>query len=321
MLQATVDRIADLIPPERVVVATGQDFVELVAEQLPALPRDQIIGEPGGRGSAAAIGLGALLIRRRDPDAVMVVLSADHMIRDVATFQAALLAATEAAAVGSLVTLGILPNEAHTGYGYIQRASPKGNSGGFTAYQVARFVEKPDPVRAEAYVRDGNYSWNAGIFVWQVSAIMEAFQAYMPELLAQLEAIDSAGGPSDPHAFTDVWDKVRTTTIDYGVLEHAGNMVVLPVDIGWNDVGDWDTLTKLASNDGTANVVQGDHIAVDTTRTLIFTGSDRVIATIGLDNFLVIDTGDVVLIAPRDRAQDVRKIVDQLRNQGRTELL
>lgn len=320
MVQETAARVRDLIAPDHLFVATGRDYVELVAEQLPEMPRAHIIGEPGGRGSAAGIGLGALALRRHDPDAVMLVLSADHMIRNVPVFNAALQAAVEVAQHGYLVTLGITPDEPHTGYGYIQRGDHLMDVGGFTAAKVRRFVEKPDRARAQSYLAEGGYSWNGGIFVWRVDAIMAAFQTHMPTLYAQLQEIDACGGPSDPSAFIGVWDEVENVTIDYGVLEHAPNMAVLPVDIGWNDVGDWNTLATLSGGNN-ENVVQADHIHVDTSGTLVYSDGARLIATIGLENFLVVDTGDALLIAPRERAQDVKKLVDQLRATGRTELL
>ncbi len=321
MLQETANRIRGLIPAERIVVATGQDYVDLAAAQLPDVPRANIIGEPSGRGSAAGIGLGALLMRRQDPNAVMVVLSADHLIRNVPVFNAAIQAAVEVAQTGALVTLGITPDEPHTGFGYIQRGAPLAEVGVFQAYAVERFVEKPDRARAEQYVADGGFSWNAGIFVWRVDAILAAFREHLPALMAQLEQIDAAGGPTEPDAFRGVWDQIENTTIDYGVLERATDIAVIPVDIGWNDVGDWNTLTSLASSVAAGNVVQADHIHVDTTGTLIYSSHDRLIATVGLENFLIVDTGDVLLIAPRDRAQDVKKLVDQLRAGGRTNLL
>ncbi|MBA3944211.1 MAG: mannose-1-phosphate guanylyltransferase, partial [Herpetosiphonaceae bacterium] len=259
--------------------------------------------------------------KRQDPEAVMVVLSADHLIRNVAAFNAALQAAVEVARQGFLVTLGITPDEPHTGFGYIQRGSLLREVGVFSAYRVARFVEKPDRGHAEAYLRDGGYSWNAGIFVWRVDAIMQAFQRYMPQLYDQLMAIEARGGPHEPAAFEGVWDQVANTTIDYGVLEQAEQMAVIPVDIGWNDVGDWNTLTSLANSSSAGNVVQANHIHVDTTGTLIYSDGNRLIATVGLENFLVIDTGDVLLIAPRERAQDVKKLVDQLRSHGRSDVL
>lgn len=320
MLQDTADRILPLVRPEQIIVVTGQRYIDLVAEQLPEVPRQHLIGEPSGKGSAPAIGLGALAMLATDPHATMVVLSSDHQIRKVDAFREALKAAEELAQQGYLVTLGIQPTEPQTGYGYIQRRTELGQFNGFSAYEVERFVEKPNRATAEEYVKSGQYSWNAGIFIWRVDTIMDAFEACLPQLKQQLSAINSAGGPSNPAAFGTVWESIENITIDYGVMERAQRIAVIPVDIGWSDVGDWDSLAELASEDG-SKVIQAQHVGIDTTNTFVYSNSDRLITTIGLDNFLVVDTGDTVLIAPRDRAQDVKRIVDELKRQGRTDLL
>jgi mannose-1-phosphate guanylyltransferase len=319
MLQETVDRIRPLVPAERIIIATGRDYTALAAEQLPDVPRGNIIGEPSGKGSAPCIGLGALAIQQDDPGGVMVVLSSDHQIAKADEFRRALSAAEELAQQGYLVTLGIQPTEPHTGYGYIHRRARIGQFNGFDAYEVERFVEKPRREVAEQYLQTGEYSWNAGIFIWRSDAIMAAFGTYLPRLREQLGAIQAAGGPGYPDAFSDIWAAVENVTIDYGIMERAERVAVIPVDIGWSDVGDWDTLTELVG--GGENVSQAQHVGLDTRQTLVYSDSERLIATIGLDNFLVIDTGDALLIAPRDRAQDIKKIVDELKQRGRTDLL
>jgi mannose-1-phosphate guanylyltransferase len=320
MLQETVERIRPLVTPDHILIATGRPYVDLSAEQLPDVPRRNIIGEPSGKGSAPCIGLGALEMLRDDPDAIMVVLSSDHQIEKVDVFREALKAAAEVAQGGYLVTLGIRPSEPHTGYGYIQRRASLGQFNGFEAFEVERFVEKPTRDKAEAYVASGQYSWNAGIFIWRADAIMQAFSEYLPRLNEQLRSIAAAGGAATPDSWVDTWEAIQNVTIDYGIMERARRVAVIPVDIGWSDVGDWDTLTALAAN-GSSNVVQADHIGLDTRDTLVYSDSDRLIATVGLENFLVIDTGDALMIAPRDRAQDVKKIVDELKARGRDELL
>jgi len=318
MLQETVERIAPLVAGERTIIVTGRPYVELTAEQLPDVPLANIVGEPSGKGSAPAIGLGALAIERDDPAGVMVVLSSDHLIRNVPAFRAALEAAEQLAHDGWLVMLGIAPSEVHTGYGYIQRRDSLGGYNGFEAFAVERFVEKPDYATAEEYVASGEYSWNAGIFIWRVDTFMSAVERYLPRLYAQLRAISAAGGPENPAGFDAAWDDIEPVTVDYGIMERADRVAVIPVDIGWSDVGDWDTLAGIAldASDGHPH-----HLAIDTSKTLVYSDSDRLIATIGLDNFLIVDTGDAVMIAPRSRAQDVKKLVDELRRRGRTDVL
>lgn len=321
MLQETVDRVAPLIDASGIFVVTGREYVGLVCNQLPEVPTGNIIGEPSGKGTAPAIGLGAMAIAGREPQATMAVLSADHMIRKTAVFRQALQAAAAIAQQGYLVTLGITPDRPHTGYGYIQRGQSLGRHGGFEAFEVARFVEKPDRATAEGYLAQSGYSWNAGIFTWRVDVIIAALQTYLPGLRARLDAIAAAGGPGLPEAFHDIWDDVINITIDYGVLERAERVAVIPVDVGWSDVGDWSTLADLTGGPGDANVVRADYVGIDTRRTLVWSDSDRLIATVGLENFVVVDTGDALLIAPRDRVQEVRQIVDELRTREREDLL
>lgn len=321
MLQETVERVAPIIDIERILVVTGQEYAGLVQEQLPDLPAQNIIGEPSGKGTAPCIGLGAIEIAQREPHATMVVLSADHAIQRTDAFRQVLKAAEDVAGDGYLVTLGVGPDRPHTGYGYIQRGAGLGSRHGFDVYEVARFVEKPRRETAEQYLAQGGYSWNAGIFVWRVDAIMAAFQQHMPALHAQLGQLAGAGGLGQADAFAEIWRAIENQTIDYGIMERAQRVTIIPVDIGWSDVGDWHTLAELAGAGADANVEQADHVGVDTRGTLIYSDNDRLIATVGLEDFVVVDTGDVLMIAPRQRAQDVKKLVDELRFRQRLELL
>lgn len=322
MVQETMDRIASIIEPSRTMIVTGHEYVEHAVAQMEHVPLTNIIAEPSGKGTAPAIGLGAIEIAQREPAATMAVLSADHMIRKAHAFRQALKAAEEIAQQGYLVTLGIKPSEPHTGYGYIQRGRSLGVTQGFEAFEVERFVEKPDAPTAQQYVDAGNYSWNAGIFVWRVDVILGAIQAHLPDLYNQLRAIEAAGGPSLPDAFVDVWNDVANITIDYGIMERASKVAIIPVDIGWSDVGDWDTLTALSLDaDDQPNVVHGQHVGVDTSGTLVYSDGNRLVATIGLQDFIIVDTGDALMIAPRNRAQDVKKVVDELRARNRSDLL
>lgn len=320
MLQETVDRVRPLVTQDRVFIVTGDDYASLVEEQMDDVPRANIIREPGGRGTGPAIGLAAIQMRRSNPDAVMAVLSADHLILNGDAFRDALVQAELAARQGYLVTLGIHPAFANTGYGYIKRGAPIAGLEG--AFQVERFAEKPDQATADRYVSEGGYCWNAGIFVWQTQTFLDAVERYLPRLRSQLNQVQAAFGKARySMTLATIWDEVENITVDYGIMERAPNVAVIPVDIGWSDVGDWHTLTRLMADDESANVVIGPHVEVDTRSSLIYSDSGRMIATIGLEGFLVIDTGDALLIAPRDRAQDVKKIVDQLRREGRNDVL
>lgn len=322
MFQHAVDRLEGLLPLERVLVVTARDHVAALAPQVPDMPRENFIVEPMGRGTAGAIGLAAVYLKQRDPDAVMAVLTADHYIRDVSRFRAVLFAAAQVARQGHIVTLGIEPSFPSTGFGYIRRREQMGVVDGFTAYGVDAFVEKPDADRAVEFLATGLYSWNSGMFIWQVRRVMAEFERQMPDLYANLQTVEAAlGTPDEAEVLAEVWPQVRKETIDYGVMERADDVVVIPVDIGWTDIGDWSAVYKLHEPDEVGNVAVGaDHVGVKTRGAFIY-GGKKLIATIGLEDVIVIDTGDAILICARDRAQDVKLVVEQLQRDGRAEFL
>jgi mannose-1-phosphate guanylyltransferase len=322
MFQYAVDRLDTLLPPERVLVVTASDHVEALAAQVPGLPRENFVVEPMGRGTAGAIGLAALHLQRRDPQAVMAVLTADHYIRDVDKFRRVLAAAARLARAGHIVTLGIQPSFPATGFGYIRRSQLVQQVDGFDVYKVEAFVEKPDAARAAEFLAAGLYSWNSGMFVWQIGRIMAEFARQMPEFYAQLETVGAAlGTPRQADVLAEVWPNVRKETIDYGIMEGAADVVVIPVDIGWADIGDWSAVYHLHEADAAGNVVVGaEHIGVGTGASFI-RGGRRLIATIGLQDVIIIDTEDALLICACDRAQDVKLVVERLQKEGRLEHL
>jgi mannose-1-phosphate guanylyltransferase len=317
MIQATVRRVADLIPPERIFVVTGNQYVTLARGQLPAVPAGNIIGEMSGKNTAPAIGLGALHILKADPDAVMVVLPADHMIPDEAAFHQALVAAEAVAETGRLVTLGILPIGPETGYGYIHRGAPIGWFNGQPVYQVERFLEKPDLITAQRFYASGRYYWNSGMFIWRVSTLLEAMAQHMPALAGQLQAIEKALFSED--SSTDIeslWAQITSQSIDVGLMEKAENVAVVPLDAGWNDVGSWAALYDELAETSAQNVaVNARHLSVDSSGVLI-EGNGKLIATIGVENLVIIQTEDALLVCHKDKTQDVKKIVEQLKSAG-----
>lgn len=317
MIQATVHRVADLIPPERIFVITGQQYVALAREQLPDVPPGNIIGEISGKNTAPAIGLGALHIAQADPDAVMVVLPADHLIPDETAFHQALVAAEAVAQTGKLVTLGILPTGPETGYGYIHRGAPLGLFNGQPVYQVERFLEKPDLITAQRFYESGRYYWNSGMFIWRVSTLFEALALHMPALTQQLQSLGKAlfnGG--SPVEIQSLWAQVASQSIDFGLMEKATNAAVVPLDAGWNDVGSWAALyDELAQSPAQNVVVNARHLAVNSSGVLI-EGNGKLIATIGVENLVIIQTEDALLVCHRDKTQDVKKIVEQLKSDG-----
>jgi mannose-1-phosphate guanylyltransferase len=316
MLQEAQTRLLPVIPPERVLVATNAGYADVAAGQLAEVPADNILGEPRGRGTAAAIGLAAVHLRKRDPEAIMAVLTADHLIKEQETFRQALEAAAEVASEGWLVTLGIKPEYAETGYGYIERGAPLPTANGFEAYRVARFIEKPDSARAEEFTRSEKYTWNSGMFVWRVERILEEMERHMPVLYEALVEIESSlGTPEAAETLHKVWQRIPNETIDYGIMEKAEQIAVMPVEIGWNDVGSWAAVYDVLPHDEQGNAVVGRHISPDTGRSLIFS-PNRLVATIGLQDMVIVDTGDVLLICPRSRTQDVKQLVEMIRAQG-----
>jgi mannose-1-phosphate guanylyltransferase len=250
------------------------------------------------------------------------VLPADHYIRDEARFRAVLRAAFQVAERGFLVTLGIRPAYPATGFGYIERGELLGRFGGFLAHRVQAFREKPDPATAERFVADGRHSWNSGMFVWQVDRILEEIARHMPELAAGLGALEDAlGSPEEGEALGRIWPGMPNTSIDYGVMERAQEVAVIPAEFGWNDIGSWAALLDILAGDDQSNVVLGtEHLGLDTSGSLIF-GNGRMVATLGVRDLIIVDTDDVLLVCPRERAQDVRLLVEALKREGRHEYL
>jgi len=321
MLQEAYQRIMPLIPSNRIFVVTSEAYTDVVRQQIPQVPAANIIGELEGHGTAPCIGLSALHLKLRDPEAVMAVLTADHYIEKADELRRALEAAAQLAEEGHLVTMGIQPNRPATGYGYIQRGERLAQVSGHDVYRVEKFTEKPDLTTAQAFIESGRYYWNSGMFIWKVSTILREFKRLMPQLYAQLMEIDAALGTAEEQAVLErVWAEVENETIDYGIMERAEDVAVIPVDIGWSDVGSWATLLELLPADGEGNVVVGQHIGLDTKGCLIH-GSRRLVTTIGLEGMIVIDTEDALLVCPRERAQEVRDLVEKLKESGKEEYL
>lgn len=323
MFEHAVDRIAPLFQPERIFVVTGAEQVASLAAQAPELPEENFIVEPEGRGTAPAIGLGAIHLLQQDPEAVMAVLTADHFITDVTRFRQSLTAAAQVAGDGRLVTLGITPSTPSTGYGYIKQGESLDTVNGFPVFCAERFTEKPSPETALRMVESGEYSWNSGMFVWRVDSVMAEFQHQMGEFYVQLADVQAAlGTPGYEPTLERVWPQVAKQTIDYGVMEGAENVAVIPVDIGWSDVGSWASLLELLEADKAGNIIVGPHLGIDTRDTLIFGKSGkRLIATIGLEGLVIVDTEDALLVCTREREQEVRALVRQLEAQDETDYL
>ena len=321
MFEHAVDRIAPLFQPEQILVVTGAEHITPLVAQAPELPTENFIVEPEGRGTAPCIGLAAVHLRRQAPEAVIAVLTADHFIAKAARFRQVLTAAAQVAGEGHLVTLGIRPSSPSTGYGYIKQGESLSTVDGFSVFQAERFTEKPSLETAMHMVESGEYSWNSGMFIWRVDRILEEFQRQMPDFYVRLAEVEATLGTFGYEPTPNrVWPQVARQTIDYGVMEGAEDVVVISVDIGWSDVGSWTSLSELLPADEEGNVIVGPHASIDTRDTLVF-GGKRLIATIGLEGMVIVDTEDALLVCPRDREQEVRAIVRQLRREDRQEYL
>lgn len=321
LVQATVDRVAPLVPYERILVVTEASHSEQLREQLPELASENILTEPVRRGTAGAVGLAAQWIARRDPSAIMASLHSDHAIGDADDFRASLSAAFEVARAGDwLVTLGIRPSSPHTGMGYIEVGPSIGSYLGRMAHRAERFVEKPDRATAERFIQEG-YLWNPGYFIWRVDVILRAFEQLLPDLHEHLSAIGAAMGTDAAQRVLDErYPLLRVETIDYGVMERAERIVTLPADFGWSDIGGWAELWDISARDGNGNVVRGDHFGLATSGSLIW-GSSRPVFTLGIEDLVVVDLPDALLVCSRSHADQIKALIERLQTDPRASKL
>lgn len=322
LLQQTAARLGPLASPRQTLVVCGPGHAAAVARQLPALPDQNILVEPAPKGSGPAIGLAAALIAHRDPDAIMASFAADHAVRDLDAFHRSVRTAVAAARDGWLTTIGLTPTRPETGFGYIERTDEEIVSlDDGVAYRAASFHEKPDRPRAERYLASGNFYWNASMFVWRAATLMEELARLQPDLHAGLSRVAAAWDtPQQDRITAEVWASLTETTIDQGVMEKSDRVAVVPADMGWSDIGDWDVLGRLREPDAAGNSLRGDVLTVATTNCAAWSESGRLIALVGLDNVVVVDTDDAVLVADRSRSQEVRQVVERLKEVRRHEL-
>ena len=313
LLQQTVARLATLLEPGDVYVITSQAHVRATQDQLPQLPPDNVLGEPLARSTAVAAGLAAVLARR-ESDEVALVLPADHFVSDEAAFSEALRQAAQAAERGYLVTLGVVPSNPATGYGYIKTGAPLHPSSA-TAL-VERFVEKPDAETAAGFVADGGYLWNAGIFVWRTYVYRQAIERFQPDLAKALEQVEQVHRtPGWMTRVRDIIEAVPAIAIDTGIAEPAaaeGRMAVVPLEAGWSDIGSWSALLEaLSAATGADLVASGRHLDRGSHRVLVH-GGDRLVVTVGLEDVIIVDTPDALLVCHRDRAEEIKPVLDEI---------
>lgn len=328
LLQMALDRVEAQIPPERCWVLTGADYVAETAVQLPDLPAGRVVGEPCRRDTAAAIALGAALIARDDPEAVMVVTPADHVIEPVQEFRRAVHVAAQMAEehADALVTFGITPTFPATGYGYIHRGALLAERQGVPVYQVQGFREKPDAELAEQYVASGEYFWNSGIFVWRAATILDALRRLKPALHDGARRIaDAWGTPQAEEVLCREFDALERTSIDYAVMEKAAEagkrVLVVQAPYRWDDVGSWLAVERMHPQDADGNTVHAPHVGLHTRDCVIVGEEGRLIATIGVDNLLIVQDGNATLIADRREEATVKQLVETLRKKGLVEYL
>lgn len=325
MFQLAVDRLKGLIPTERIFVVTVADQAALLQRDVPAIPVQNYLIEPMPRGTASVVGLAAVALNHLDPLASMAVVTADHLIENEVNFRSLLHSAFKVAQGDYLVTLGIQPTAPNTGYGYIQRGAQLGMSAGNPYFEVLRFKEKPDLPSAIQYVSSGDHLWNSGMFIWRVEKILAEIERSMPALFKQLQQIAAAyGTPEGTSVLNEVWPKIKPETIDYGIMEKSERVAVLPAkELGWSDVGSWDSLMDVMPLDEQGNVVLGAApITLDTTQSLLFSEQEgRILVTIGLEDVIVVNTPDAILICKRGDSQKVREVVNLLKKTDRTQFL
>ncbi len=312
MIQETLARVAPLTTPEQSWVVTGQKMASLVQEHLPSVAPDHILREPIGRNSAPAIAWAAATLVRQDPQAIMATFSADAVITNIEGLRQTLLLAYEMAEQGRLVTIGIKPTTPETGYGYIRFADEVQKGHGYQAFTVERFVEKPNLATAQSYLHDGHYVWNAGIFIWKAETILAEFREHLPDIARKVEIIvDAIGTTHAQSTLEEVWPRLQAISIDYGILEKTHNLVVIPADLQWNDVGNWEQYGALfpADEQGVRSI--GSHEAFGSQNIVVYNNTQRQIFTIGIEDTIVVEMDDKTMICHKDHVQRVKELAER----------
>ena len=319
MIQLTVERILPLVDIEDIYIATNKDYRQLALEQLPGIPEENILCEPIGRNTAPCIGLGAVHIAKKYEDAIMLVLPSDHRIKFTKMYQTTLRDACRVAEEGTnLVTIGIMPDYPETGYGYIKfdAKEPEGR-----AYRVDRFVEKPSLEAAKEYLAAEEYLWNSGQFIWKVSSILKNMKQYMPDTYSRLLRIQEAiGTPEQEMVLDKEFREMESQSIDYGIMEKAKDIFILPGAFGWDDVGSWLAVGRIKKTNELGNVVDGNIITVNT-KNCIIQGGRKLIAAVGLRDLIIVDTEDATLICEKDYTGDIKTVLENLKICNRDEYL
>ncbi len=314
MLESTIDRIRPIITEDRIYTIVSKGQAKLARKILSDALARNIIEEPIGKDTALCVGLGAVLCKNKNPDGIMIVLPADHLILDEEQFRETLILGTRIAEdTGALVTLGIPPTRPETGYGYIQYETAGLPPYQSTVHKVKTFAEKPTPETAERFLRSGDFVWNSGVFIWRIPAILREFEQSLPETYEGLREIErNIGRKNFRKTMKNIYSQLKSISVDYGIMEKANNVIVIKGDFGWSDMGSWEEIYRMGDRDEFDNVVKGNAITHNSSGNLIY-GDKRLIASIGLNDCVIVDTKDVLLICRRDHTQELKEVVDKLK--------
>jgi mannose-1-phosphate guanylyltransferase len=313
LIQWTFDRFASFIPTENIFVVTSNEYKDIVHKQLPQLPQENILGEPSRKNTAPCIAYISFKLQQKDPKASLIVAPADHLILDTKGFTKVCLEALSFVGKhNAFITLGIKPTYPNTGYGYIQHEQ---HSVSDNVYKVKTFTEKPNLELAKTFLASGDFLWNAGIFVWQVKNIIQAFEKYLPEMYDVFSAEkDKFNTPGEKKALEHIYPLCTNISIDFGIMEKADNVYVIPSSFGWSDLGTWNSAYENLEKDYLANAVAGDNVVIiDATKCVVKAPNDKLLVLQGLDDFIVVDTKDVLLVCKRDKEQDIKEYVAELK--------
>lgn len=312
MIEETAARLAPLVSPKRILIITQADQQPAIRKLLKKIPRENIIAEPCPRNTAPCLALAALHIEKKDPNAVFAALPADHLIRDTAFFRAHLKVACNEAAAGRHVVFGIPPSIPHTGYGYIESGSKIRTETEIEIFKGLRFVEKPSLDRAKSFVEAGNYYWNSGMFVWKVSFFLKELERAIPDMKTGIAAIRPVlGTRREAAVLRRFFPKFPSVSIDYGLMEKAADFSLVKARYDWNDVGSWLELEKISKLDEDGNCLAGNAVSLDSRGNIVKSGK-RLLAILGVENLIIVDSDDALLVAHKDKAQDIRKLVEEL---------
>lgn len=326
IFQKTVERVKKIVDPTHIYIVTNKDYRDEVAAQAPEIPKENVIAEPEAKNTALAVVYGALEIKKRDPEAVIANLPSDHFVLEADKFAQILSSAYEEAKTGNfLITIGIKPTSPHTGFGYIKKGNSKDNDKNYEVFEVQGFTEKPELEVAKEYLESNNYYWNGGIYVFSLKTFFEAVSKLSPGLWENTQKLETAINLNNEEEIQKVYASAEDLSLDYAVAEKASNMLVIPGDFGWSDVGDWQAVWEVEDKDENGNALiqesgKGEYLGIETKNCLIQV-SDQLVTTIGVSNLIIIDTPDALLVASREKAEEVKKLVNLLKEKGETEYL